>query len=70
MVVLALREAALGCGCQVHHAGPFLLSCTHGVAGAAWLSRLRCAIFPRAAQTLLMGSFRDIATQISKDLEL
>eukprot|EP00064_Thunnus_orientalis_P000605 superscaffoldBa00000032_g606 len=32
-VVLALREAALGCGCQVHHAGPFLLSCTHGVAG-------------------------------------
>uniref|UniRef100_A0A8C5GDC2 MAP/microtubule affinity-regulating kinase 3 n=1 Tax=Gouania willdenowi TaxID=441366 RepID=A0A8C5GDC2_GOUWI len=33
-VVLSLREAAQGCGCQVHMAGPFLLSCTHGAAGA------------------------------------
>ncbi|KAG7274636.1 hypothetical protein CRUP_009679, partial [Coryphaenoides rupestris] len=33
-VVQALREAAQGCGCQVHQAGPFLLSCTHGAAGA------------------------------------
>uniref|UniRef100_A0A7N6AT91 non-specific serine/threonine protein kinase n=1 Tax=Anabas testudineus TaxID=64144 RepID=A0A7N6AT91_ANATE len=48
-VVLALREAALGCGCQVHHT-------SNGV-----------------RYTRLWGAplaFRDIATQISKDLEL
>ncbi len=33
-VVLALREAARGCGCQVRHAGPFLLCCSHGAAGS------------------------------------
>uniref|UniRef100_A0A8C9YG78 MAP/microtubule affinity-regulating kinase 3 n=1 Tax=Sander lucioperca TaxID=283035 RepID=A0A8C9YG78_SANLU len=80
-VVLALREAALGCGCQVHHAGPFLLSCTHGVAGGrvafeAEVCQLSTGISETSngvRYTRLWGTplaFRDIATQISKDLEL
>ncbi|MBN3271948.1 MARK4 kinase, partial [Polyodon spathula] len=32
-VLGAVREGAQGCGCQVHQAGPFLLSCTQGVGG-------------------------------------
>ncbi|XP_029956120.1 MAP/microtubule affinity-regulating kinase 4 isoform X6 [Salarias fasciatus] len=80
-VVLALREAALGCGCQVHHAGPFLLSCTHGVAGGRVAFEAEvCHLSTGTAETSngvrytrLWGAplaFRDIATQISKDLEL
>uniref|UniRef100_A0A3B1KHX1 MAP/microtubule affinity-regulating kinase 3 n=1 Tax=Astyanax mexicanus TaxID=7994 RepID=A0A3B1KHX1_ASTMX len=33
-VVLAVREAARGCGCQVSHAGPFLLRCSHEAPGS------------------------------------
>uniref|UniRef100_A0A3B4BFF2 non-specific serine/threonine protein kinase n=1 Tax=Periophthalmus magnuspinnatus TaxID=409849 RepID=A0A3B4BFF2_9GOBI len=80
-VVLALREAAVGCGCQVHHAGPFLLSCTHGVAGGrvafeaevCHLSTSGSETSNGVRYTRLWGAplaFRDIATQISKDLEL
>lgn len=80
-VVLALREAALGCGCQVHHAGPFLLSCTHGVAGGRVAFEAEvCHLSTGGSETSngvrytrLWGAplaFRDIATQISKDLEL
>uniref|UniRef100_A0A8C5EIK4 MAP/microtubule affinity-regulating kinase 3 n=1 Tax=Gouania willdenowi TaxID=441366 RepID=A0A8C5EIK4_GOUWI len=80
-VVLALREAALGCGCHVHHAGPFLLSCTHGVAGGrvsfeaevCHLSTGTSETSNGVRYTRLWGAplvFRDIATQISKDLEL
>ncbi|XP_052385710.1 MAP/microtubule affinity-regulating kinase 4 isoform X1 [Oncorhynchus keta] len=84
-VVLALREAARGCGCQVHHAGPFLLSCTHGAAGGqvafeaevCHLSTGGSAANNESSNgvryTRLWGAplaFRDIATQISKDLEL
>ncbi|XP_047199450.1 MAP/microtubule affinity-regulating kinase 4 isoform X1 [Hippoglossus stenolepis] len=80
-VVLALREAAFGCGCQVHHAGPFLLSCTHGLAGGrvafeaevCHLSTGNSETSNGVRYTRLWGAplaFRDIATQISKDLEL
>ncbi|XP_077360863.1 MAP/microtubule affinity-regulating kinase 4 isoform X2 [Festucalex cinctus] len=80
-VVLALREAALGCGCQVHHAGPFLLSCTHGAAGGRVAFEAEVCHLSTGASgtsngvryTRLWGAplaFRDIATQISKDLEL
>lgn len=80
-VVLALREAALGCGCQVHHSGPFLLSCTHGTAGGrvafeaevCHLSTGTSETSNGVRYTRLWGAplaFRDIATQISKDLEL
>lgn len=80
-VVLALQEAALGCGCQVHHAGPFLLSCTHGVAGGhvafeaevCHLSTGTSETSNGVRYTRLWGAplaFRDIATKISKDLEL
>ncbi|KAM6970163.1 MAP/microtubule affinity-regulating kinase 4 isoform 1-T1 [Aplochiton taeniatus] len=80
-VVLALREAARGCGCQVHHAGPFLLSCTHGEAGGrvafeaevCHLSTGNSETSNGVRYTRLWGAplaFRDIATQISKDLEL
>ncbi|XP_032388976.1 MAP/microtubule affinity-regulating kinase 4 isoform X5 [Etheostoma spectabile] len=80
-VVLALQEAALGCGCQVHHAGPFLLSCTHGVAGGRVAFEAEvCQLSTGTSETSngvrytrLWGTplaFRDIATQISKDLEL
>uniref|UniRef100_A0A3P9K5C4 MAP/microtubule affinity-regulating kinase 3 n=1 Tax=Oryzias latipes TaxID=8090 RepID=A0A3P9K5C4_ORYLA len=80
-VVLALREAALGCGCQVHHSGPFLLSCTHGVAGGRVAFEAEvCHLSTSASETSngvrytrLWGAplaFRNIATQISKDLEL
>uniref|UniRef100_A0A3Q3K4S6 non-specific serine/threonine protein kinase n=1 Tax=Monopterus albus TaxID=43700 RepID=A0A3Q3K4S6_MONAL len=80
-VVLALREAALGCGCQVHYAGPFLLSCTHGVAGGRVAFEAEvCHLSMGNSETSngvrymrLWGTplaFRDIATQISKELEL
>uniref|UniRef100_A0A3B3HED0 non-specific serine/threonine protein kinase n=1 Tax=Oryzias latipes TaxID=8090 RepID=A0A3B3HED0_ORYLA len=80
-VVLALQEAALGCGCQVHHSGPFLLSCTHGVAGGRVAFEAEvCHLSTSASETSngvrytrLWGAplaFRNIATQISKDLEL
>lgn len=80
-VVLALRQAALGCGCQVHHAGPFLLSCSRGVAGGrvtfeaevCHLSTGTTETSNGVRYTRLWGAplaFRDIATQISKNLEL
>ncbi|XP_061659737.1 MAP/microtubule affinity-regulating kinase 4 isoform X1 [Syngnathoides biaculeatus] len=80
-VVVALREAALGCGCQVQHAGPFLLSCTHGEAGGRVAFEAEVCHLSTGASgtsngvryTRLWGAplaFRDIATQISKDLEL
>uniref|UniRef100_A0A672G9B7 non-specific serine/threonine protein kinase n=1 Tax=Salarias fasciatus TaxID=181472 RepID=A0A672G9B7_SALFA len=67
-VVLALREAALGCGCQVHHAGrvAFEAEVCHLSTGTAETSN-------GVRYTRLWGAplaFRDIATQISKDLEL
>uniref|UniRef100_A0A8C8EV43 non-specific serine/threonine protein kinase n=1 Tax=Oncorhynchus tshawytscha TaxID=74940 RepID=A0A8C8EV43_ONCTS len=79
-VVLALREAAQGCGCQVHLAGPFLLSCTHGAAGSRVAFEADVCQLPAGpAETSgvrfkrLWGAplaFRDIATKVSKDLEL
>ncbi|XP_056138745.1 MAP/microtubule affinity-regulating kinase 4 isoform X1 [Lampris incognitus] len=79
-VVLALREAAQGCGCQVHLAGPFLLSCTHGAAGArvafeAEVCQLPSGPGPSSGVRFkrLWGAplaFRDIATKVSKELEL
>ncbi|XP_029628627.1 MAP/microtubule affinity-regulating kinase 4 isoform X1 [Salmo trutta] len=79
-VVLALREAAQGCGCQVHLAGPFLLSCTHGIAGSRVAFEAEVCQLPAGpAETSgvrfkrLWGAplaFRDIATKVSKELEL
>ncbi|XP_064830619.1 MAP/microtubule affinity-regulating kinase 4-like isoform X1 [Oncorhynchus masou masou] len=79
-VVLALREAAQGCGCQVHLAGPFLLSCTHGAAGsrvAFEADVCQLSAGPAEASGVrfkrLWGAplaFRDIATKVSKELEL
>ncbi|XP_055752067.1 MAP/microtubule affinity-regulating kinase 4-like isoform X1 [Salvelinus fontinalis] len=79
-VVLALREAAQGCGCQVHLAGPFLLSCTHGAAGSRVAFEAEVCQLPAGpAETSgvrfkrLWGAplaFRDIATKVSKELEL
>uniref|UniRef100_A0A665TCQ0 non-specific serine/threonine protein kinase n=1 Tax=Echeneis naucrates TaxID=173247 RepID=A0A665TCQ0_ECHNA len=65
----------------VHHAGPFLLSCTHGMAGGrvafeaevCHLSTGNSETSNGVRYTRLWGAplaFRDIATQISKDLEL
>ncbi|XP_007246028.2 MAP/microtubule affinity-regulating kinase 4 isoform X1 [Astyanax mexicanus] len=79
-VVLALREAAQGCGCQVHQAGPFLLSCTHGAAGSRVAFEAEVCHLP-AGPTETSGvrfrrlwgaplAFRDIATKVSKELEL
>uniref|UniRef100_A0A8C5FWT0 non-specific serine/threonine protein kinase n=1 Tax=Gadus morhua TaxID=8049 RepID=A0A8C5FWT0_GADMO len=70
------------CGCQVHHAGPFLLSCSRGAAGARVAFHAEvCHLSTGGASetsngvryTRLWGApvaFRDIATQISRDLEL
>ncbi|KAK5869159.1 hypothetical protein PBY51_010111 [Eleginops maclovinus] len=79
-VVLALREAAQGCGCQVHLAGPFLLSCTHGAAGARVAFEAEVCQLPSSLGQSsgvrfkrLWGAplaFRDIATKVSKELEL
>uniref|UniRef100_A0A8C6SYW7 non-specific serine/threonine protein kinase n=1 Tax=Neogobius melanostomus TaxID=47308 RepID=A0A8C6SYW7_9GOBI len=79
-VVLALREAAQGCGCQVHVAGPFLLSCTHGAAGARVAFEAEVCQLPGGLGQSsgvrfkrLWGAqlaFRDIATKVSKELEL
>ncbi|XP_062329507.1 MAP/microtubule affinity-regulating kinase 4 [Osmerus eperlanus] len=79
-VVLALREAAQGCGCQVHLAGPFLLSCTHGAAGARVAFEAEVCQLPGGPARSsgvrfkrLWGAplaFRDIATRVSKELEL
>uniref|UniRef100_UPI003AAD5F10 MAP/microtubule affinity-regulating kinase 4 n=1 Tax=Centroberyx gerrardi TaxID=166262 RepID=UPI003AAD5F10 len=79
-VVLALREAAQGCGCQVHLAGPFLLSCTHGAAGARVAFEAEVCQLPSGPGQSsgvrfkrLWGAplaFRDIATKVSKELEL
>ncbi|MBN3310011.1 MARK4 kinase, partial [Amia calva] len=79
-VVLALREAAQGCGCLVHLAGPFLLSCTHGAAGSRVAFEAEVCQLP-TGPTETSGvrfkrvwgaplAFRDIATKISKELEL
>uniref|UniRef100_A0A8C2WP18 MAP/microtubule affinity-regulating kinase 3 n=1 Tax=Cyclopterus lumpus TaxID=8103 RepID=A0A8C2WP18_CYCLU len=68
-VVLALREAALGCGCQVHHAGgrvAFEAEVCHLSTGTSETSN-------GVRYTRLWGTplaFRNVATQISKDLEL
>ncbi|XP_072557578.1 MAP/microtubule affinity-regulating kinase 4 isoform X5 [Paramormyrops kingsleyae] len=79
-VVLALREAAQECGCQVHLAGPFLLSCTHGVAGSRVAFEAEVCQLPTGPSETsgvrfkrLWGAplaFRDIATKVSKELEL
>uniref|UniRef100_A0A8C5F6K1 non-specific serine/threonine protein kinase n=1 Tax=Gadus morhua TaxID=8049 RepID=A0A8C5F6K1_GADMO len=75
-VVLALREAAQSCGCQVHQAGPFLLSCTHGAAGARVAFEAEVCQLPGSSGVRfkrLWGAplaFRDIATKVSKELEL
>uniref|UniRef100_M3ZUR7 MAP/microtubule affinity-regulating kinase 3 n=1 Tax=Xiphophorus maculatus TaxID=8083 RepID=M3ZUR7_XIPMA len=78
-VVLALREAAQGCGCQVHLAGPFLLSCTHGAAGARVAFEAEVCQLPNGPGQSgvkfrrLWGAplaFRDIAAKVSKELEL
>uniref|UniRef100_A0A671LUY4 non-specific serine/threonine protein kinase n=1 Tax=Sinocyclocheilus anshuiensis TaxID=1608454 RepID=A0A671LUY4_9TELE len=79
-VVLALREAAQGCGCQVHQAGPFLLSCTHGAAGSRVAFEAEVCQLPNGPANTsgvrfkrLWGAplaFRDIATNVSKDIEL
>ncbi|MEQ2185082.1 hypothetical protein GOODEAATRI_014638 [Goodea atripinnis] len=78
-VVLALREAAQGCGCQVHLAGPFLLSCTHGAAGARVAFEAEVCQLPSGQGQSgvkfrrLWGApvaFRDIAANVSKELEL
>ncbi|KAG9331552.1 hypothetical protein JZ751_018863, partial [Albula glossodonta] len=79
-VVLALREAAQGCGCQVHLAGPFLLSCTHGAAGTRVAFEAEVCQLPSGPSETsgvrfkrLWGAplaFRDIATKVSKELEL
>ncbi|KAI4886502.1 hypothetical protein NFI96_024870 [Prochilodus magdalenae] len=79
-VVSSLREAAQGCGCQVHQAGPFLLSCTHGAAGSRVAFEAEVCHLP-AGPTETSGvrfrrlwgaplAFRDIATKVSKELEL
>ncbi|XP_032401078.1 MAP/microtubule affinity-regulating kinase 4-like isoform X2 [Xiphophorus hellerii] len=78
-VVLALREAVQGCGCQVHLAGPFLLSCTHGAAGARVAFEAEVCQLPNGPGQSgvkfrrLWGAplaFRDIAAKVSKELEL
>lgn len=76
-VVLAVREAAQGCGCQVHQAGPFLLSCTHGAAGSRVAFEAEVGHLPTEVSGVrfkrLWGAplaFRDIATKVSKELEL
>ncbi|XP_057212712.1 MAP/microtubule affinity-regulating kinase 4 isoform X1 [Triplophysa rosa] len=79
-VILALREAARGCGCQVRHAGPFLLCCSHGAAGSkvAFQAEVcQLSMGPAEANgvryTRLWGAplaFRHIASQISKEVEL
>uniref|UniRef100_A0A3Q2E6D0 MAP/microtubule affinity-regulating kinase 3 n=1 Tax=Cyprinodon variegatus TaxID=28743 RepID=A0A3Q2E6D0_CYPVA len=78
-VVLALREAAQGCGCQVHLAGSFLLSCTHGAAGARVAFEAEVCQLPSGQGQSgvkfrrLWGAplaFRDIAAKVSKELEL
>ncbi|XP_016142296.1 MAP/microtubule affinity-regulating kinase 4-like isoform X2 [Sinocyclocheilus grahami] len=79
-VVLALHEAARGCGCQVRHAGPFLLCCSHGAAGSkvAFQAEVcQLSVGPAEANgvryTRLWGAplaFRHIASQISKEVEL
>uniref|UniRef100_A0A8C1WYI9 MAP/microtubule affinity-regulating kinase 3 n=1 Tax=Cyprinus carpio TaxID=7962 RepID=A0A8C1WYI9_CYPCA len=79
-VVLALREAARGCGCQVRHAGPFLLCCSHGAARSkvAFQAEVcQLSVGPAEANgvryTRLWGApltFSHIASQISKEVEL
>lgn len=79
-MVLALREAAQGCGCQVHLAGPFLLSCTHGAAGARVAFEAEVCQLPSGLGQSsgvrfkrLWGAplaFRDIAAKVTKELEL
>ncbi|XP_062393507.1 MAP/microtubule affinity-regulating kinase 4 [Sardina pilchardus] len=81
-VVVAVREAARGCGCQVRHAGPFLLCCSRqseaGGATVAFQAEV-CQLSAGASEangvryTRLWGAplaFRHLATQISKEVEL
>ncbi|XP_041092304.1 MAP/microtubule affinity-regulating kinase 4-like isoform X1 [Polyodon spathula] len=79
-VLGAVREGAQGCGCQVHQAGPFLLSCTQGVGGTRVVFEAEVCQLP--AGPLLTSAvrfrrlwgaptgFRDIASRISKELHL
>uniref|UniRef100_A0A8B9JKC5 non-specific serine/threonine protein kinase n=1 Tax=Astyanax mexicanus TaxID=7994 RepID=A0A8B9JKC5_ASTMX len=79
-VVLAVREAARGCGCQVSHAGPFLLRCSHEAPGSKVAFQAEvCQLTLGSAETngvrytRLWGAplaFRHIASQISKEVEL
>lgn len=82
-VVLAVREAARSCGCQVRHTGPFLLCCSRqaeggGGATVAFQAEV-CQLSAGASEangvryTRLWGAplaFRHLATQISKEVEL
>ncbi|RXM96630.1 MAP/microtubule affinity-regulating kinase 4 [Acipenser ruthenus] len=79
-VLGAVREGAQGCGCQVHQAGPFLLSCTQGVGGTRVVFEAEVCQLP--AGPLLTSAvrfrrlwgaptgFRDIANRISRELQL
>ncbi|RXM97777.1 Exocyst complex component 3-like protein 2 [Acipenser ruthenus] len=79
-VLGAVRERAQGCGCQVHQAGPFLLSCTQGVGGTRVVFEAEVCQLP--AGPLLTSAvrfrrlwgaptgFRDIANRISRELQL
>ncbi|KAL6463192.1 hypothetical protein MHYP_G00275830 [Metynnis hypsauchen] len=79
-VVLAVREAARGCGCQVSHAGPFLLRCSHEASGSKVAFQAEvCQLTLGSAETngvrytRLWGAplaFRHIASQISREVEL
>ncbi|XP_039625234.1 MAP/microtubule affinity-regulating kinase 4 isoform X1 [Polypterus senegalus] len=79
-MLAALREAVQACGCQVHSAGPFLLSCTNGVAGSRIAFEAEVCHLP-AGPAATSGicfrrvwgaplAFQHIATKISKELQL
>ncbi|MGH0147399.1 UNVERIFIED_CONTAM: hypothetical protein FKN15_010314 [Acipenser sinensis] len=79
-VLGAVREGAQGCGCQVHQAGPFLLSCTQGVGGTRVVFEAEVCQLP--AGPLLTSAvrfrrlwgaptgFQDITNRISRELQL
>ncbi|XP_066515318.1 MAP/microtubule affinity-regulating kinase 4 isoform X1 [Hoplias malabaricus] len=79
-VVLSVREAARGCGCQVSHAGPYLLRCSREAPGSKVAFQAEvCQLTLGSAETngvrytRLWGAplaFRHIASQISREVEL